>query len=436
MNRFIQVIHKICNIGLKDHYDVFEKTNSILINQIQLMINAYLALFLIKDSMIASQDFLLTFSIFCVMVGFFFIRDRISYNAAVYFQLSACLIAIAIEQFTHANLLRVETLYLTTFLLSNILISSVRIRLFYGVFIFAVYIGIQGYITKFNLSAINDVSDLDNLMIVLFAFYMVMIVTYRYFSLIKELISRQMKLLESLQQKNGELERFAYVTSHDLKQPLRNISSFSGLLKRFINDPKKAEKNLEYLHQIETSSKRMSTLVEQILGFSKVDKAQCEKEIVDFNFLVEEFKNSHAVLLKNKKVTIDSAELPRVYGNKLNLSLLVQNLIENGIKYNQSQLPYIKIEAHTEGDKHQLTFSDNGIGIPEESHDTIFKPFERLHTQQNYEGTGLGLSICKKIVDDQMGEISVTTDKEIGGSKFIISLPRLEDVLGSGKNQH
>ncbi len=430
MNYLSQIIHRISNIGLKDDYDVFEKTNSILINQIQLMIVVYLFFFVVRDLFIGGSDFYLTMVIFLTMIGFFFLRKRISYMAAVYFQLITCLIAIAVEQMSHANLLKVETLYLTNFLLSTILLSSVKVRIIFGVFIYLLYISIESYVRHFNITAINTVEPIDNFLMVLFSFYMVMLVTYRYFSLIKDLIQRQLKLLESLQQKNGEIERFAYVTSHDLKQPLRSISSFSGLLKRFINDPTKAEKNLEYLNQIETSAGRMNNLVEKILGFSKIDKADGGIEKVNLNTIVQEFKNSNAILLQRKKVRIESEELPTVYGNKLNLSLLVQNLLENGIKYNQSELPYIRIESKTQKDKHELTFRDNGIGIPIEAQETIFEPFKRLHSK-NYEGTGLGLSICKKIVTDQNGQIKVSTDKEIGGTKFIISLPKLEDVLDS-----
>lgn len=430
MNYLSQLIRKISKIGHRDDYDVFVKTNNILINQIQLMICIYLVVFLLKDGLSTSTDFFLTFSIFSVMAGFFFIREKISYNAAVYFQLSACLIAIASEQILHANLLKVETVYLTTFLMSTILLSSVKARLIFGFFIYLLYISIEAAIRHFNIISINDVTPLDNYMLVLFSFYMVMLVTYRYLSLIKELVNRQLKLLDSLKQKNGEIERFAYVTSHDLKQPLRSISSFSGLLKRYINDPTKTEKNLEFLNQIETSANRMNDLIEKILGFSKVDKADTALEKVNLNALIQDFKKSNALLLKRKNVKIESEELPTIYGNKLNLSLLVQNLLENGIKYNQSELPYIKIESKTINEKHELTFRDNGIGIPEESQDKIFEPFKRLHSKKNYEGTGLGLSICKKIVTDQQGDIKVATDAEIGGTKFIISLPKLEDVLG------
>ena len=116
--------------------------------------------------------------------------------------------------------------------------------------------------------------------------------------------------------------------------------------------------------------------------------------------------------------------MPKITGNKLYLSLLFQNLIENGIKYNQSDNPNVNISFQKQDELVKLVFQDNGIGISDEFSAAIFEPFQRLHSRRNYEGTGLGLSICKKIVETHDGKIWVQPNREnVNGTKFVVQLP-------------
>lgn len=229
--------------------------------------------------------------------------------------------------------------------------------------------------------------------------------------------------VKRLKNKNTELERFAYITSHDLKEPVRNIGSFAGLIKWKIQNKKfNPSTDSELLVEIESAATRMSSMIESILKFSKLDQEELSKEEVDLDDIINQIKESHRQLLNNKNVRLNHGDLPVLFGNRIFLSLLFQNLIENAIRYNESSRPEIKIDSKLKDEKIEITISDNGIGIEEKYKEYIFEPFRRIHNRSKYEGSGLGLSICKKIVESHSGEIEV--ESELGkGSKFHISLP-------------
>lgn len=415
--------NKLSFLGDREYFDVFDRTSNVLINQIQLAICFYLLFFLITDGIDLNPDFFTTLAIFSVMIAFFFVRNKISFFAAASLQLVLCIIAVSFEFYIHNRGLRVEPLYVVVLLLASLILPNTKSKIFFVALTLLSYLLVIFLTENFELVLQSDLSKEDNLMIFVFAVFMVVLITLRYFYLIKKILSKQKDLLDVLKSKNKELERFAYITSHDLKQPLRNIGSFAGLLRRTVNDPSKNEKKLEYLKEIEGSAGRMNTLIEEILSFSKIDKTEIKKEKVDLGQLVQEFKRSHSELLKERNAKIVSENLPTVTGNKLYLSLLFQNLIGNGIKYNDSKEPTINISSKVNPAKVQLSFLDNGIGISEEFSATIFEPFRRLHSRKSYEGTGLGLSICRKIAETHDGKIWVESQNGKGGTKFIVQLP-------------
>lgn len=247
-----------------------------------------------------------------------------------------------------------------------------------------------------------------------------LIITF-YQNNIHSIVQQKNGLLKQLKLKNSELERFAYITSHDLKEPVKNIESFSSILKKDLSKEGASER-LQFANMIYDSSKRMSVLIDSILKFSKLERDDLQLESVDLNHIVQEFKKSHSQLLQDKNVVIQHSNLPKIQGNKVYLSLLFQNLIENAIKYNESKIPSIKIFAHQEAENTHLIINDNGIGINEKYADYIFEPFRRLHNRNKYEGTGLGLAICKKIVDNHSGKIWVESGDN-NGSQFNILFP-------------
>ncbi|MGK0389180.1 MAG: signal transduction histidine kinase/Tfp pilus assembly protein PilF [Maribacter sp.] len=229
---------------------------------------------------------------------------------------------------------------------------------------------------------------------------------------------------DKLRKSNAELERFAYITSHDLKEPLRNISSFVQLLKRSV-DFKAGSPQLEYMDFIMKSTDQMYQLIQDVLKYARLSEQDNPDEEVDLNLIVNDIKDSliSRHLDKSVKININN-QLPIINSQSTNMHLLFKNLIENGIKYNETKQAEINIGCKIETNKYIFSIKDNGIGIDEEYYPRIFEMFKRLHNRSVYEGTGLGLSISKKIVDSFSGEIWV--DSKMGdGSTFYFSIPKV-----------
>ena len=229
---------------------------------------------------------------------------------------------------------------------------------------------------------------------------------------------------KNLAQSNEELERFAHVASHDLKSPLRTIVSFTELIDRKLD---KAGTNSvkEWLGFIEKSGKNMSKLIDDILDYSKLSNQsqnQRNYEVVKVNELIDGISQLILINTDGKLIDIEVSKLPNLKWSRSKLFLLFKNLIENGLKYNESENPTVKIYFSKSKGIHSFYFEDNGIGIKQEDFDKIFIMFHRLHSESAYEGTGLGLATCKKIVEDFKGKITIksTFGK---GTAFIIEIP-------------
>ena len=227
---------------------------------------------------------------------------------------------------------------------------------------------------------------------------------------------------QRLEHSNNELERFAHIASHDLKTPLRNMLNFTGLLRQKFGQAADNSAN-EYLAFIENSGKRMNQLIEDLLEYSQLsNQVTRAKEIIDLNRLVGEITQFAKNTPNAKPVIFDVSELPNLKWYHSKIFLLFKNIIENGIKYNKSKNPIIKVYATNTAGVHSIYIEDNGIGIKQEYFDKIFVMFNRLHTKQEFEGTGLGLATCKKIVTEFDGKISISSEIN-KGTIFKIELP-------------
>jgi signal transduction histidine kinase len=236
----------------------------------------------------------------------------------------------------------------------------------------------------------------------------------------KELMDSNQHLAKS----NEELERFAFIASHDLKTPLRDIVSFTGLLSRRLQNHEDKRVH-EYLDFIKNGGIRLNSIIRDTLEYSRLSsREKLDKvESIDLNEMLDDLENSMSNYLKEKNAKlVKHGTLPQIVTNHSNLFLLLQNLFENGLKYNKSANPTIEIYTKSNADTLSIFVKDNGIGIPDEFKEEIFVMFSRLHSQNEYEGSGLGLSICKKVVEQLKGDISLQS--ELGkGSTFEIQLP-------------
>ncbi len=277
-------------------------------------------------------------------------------------------------------------------------------------------------------------SDQNLFLIVLFGiFIIVVIISYSlliYSRKVKKLSDElEIKVEErtnELAQSNIHLERFAYIASHDLKTPLRTISSFLSLIKRRIKPYNNPELE-DLLSFASNGAKQMNNLIEDVLEFSKINTMEMRQEEVDLDKTLQSVLYNIGGFLEEKGGTVKHGELPVIKGNPGYLHQLFQNLIVNGIKYNENTQPKVYIDCQRKESAYQFIIKDNGIGIEEEYRELIFEMFKRLHTSDKYEGTGIGLALCKKIVEQHGGRIWVESSGE-NGSCFCFTLNHIAET--------
>jgi len=226
----------------------------------------------------------------------------------------------------------------------------------------------------------------------------------------------------SLENKNEELQRFAYIASHDLKEPLRNIGSFATLLKRRFKGQLGKDAD-EYIDFITTNVSRMYDLLHEVLMYSKLENEEITSEWVSLNEVVQTVKETLGGKIMEQNVDVQIAPLPEVKGHRSHLLQLFQNLMSNSIKYSKNEKPLVEVglEYNINGYERVFYVKDNGIGIDMEFKERVFEIFKRLHGKDEYEGTGVGLAICKKIVMQNHGDIWV--ESEVGeGATFYFTL--------------
>lgn len=254
---------------------------------------------------------------------------------------------------------------------------------------------------------------------------------------ISELNKELLRNIDHLEKANKELDRFAFMASHDLQEPLRKIITFSDRLQAKYHEVLDANGLLE-LSRIQKSAKRMKELIQDILMFSKLSAQKDAFVKTDIGTLIEEVLEdiNHTVI--EKQANIELEKFPLLYVNPGLIKPLFFNLISNALKYaKQDTPPHIRIysddinkpdSSYPSAVKYcRIYISDNGIGFDQQYADQIFEMFKRLHSPTEYEGTGIGLALCKQIVEKHKGYINVLS-KVDEGSTFIVSLPFSQQV--------
>jgi PAS domain S-box-containing protein len=238
--------------------------------------------------------------------------------------------------------------------------------------------------------------------------------------------------LMELESQNRELERFAYVASHDLQEPLRKIRAFIDIIGNNLQDHELINR---FFGKINFSAARMSELIKSVLNYSRLGKSEDEKVVVDLNKELKSVLEDFELNIRQKNAKIRADELPSISGYPLQIGQVFSNLVGNALKFT-NQRPQIKITgkwvqadeikelpaAGRAGKYLKISFEDNGIGFEQKYEDQIFQLFQRLHKKHEFDGTGIGLALCKRIMDNHGGFITVQSD--LGkGAKFHLYFP-------------
>ena len=220
---------------------------------------------------------------------------------------------------------------------------------------------------------------------------------------------------------NQDLEHFAYIASHDLRQPIRKIRMCTEYLAEDYAHcfDRQAE---EYMSYITKSTDRMYLLIDDLLAYSRVGKQEKDYVLIDLTVAINEVLEDLSITIAEKQAQIEYQDLPNIKANPREIRQLFSNLIGNSLKFTSDRHPIITITATKQSEHWLFAVKDNGIGIEPQFSDKIFQMFQRLHQNSEYEGTGIGLAICHKVVTSHGGAIWV--ESQLGkGATFYFTLP-------------
>ncbi|WP_461151264.1 sensor histidine kinase [Spirosoma pulveris] len=239
--------------------------------------------------------------------------------------------------------------------------------------------------------------------------------------------------IRQLEASNEELERFAFVASHDLQEPLRKIQSFSNLITERYANLFDADSML-FMSKIANSAERMSKLIKDLLNFSRISSHQEEFKVVSLHEVVQRILDDQELRIKGMDVKLEIGDLPIIEGIASQMDHLFNNLVSNALKFVRPGVrPLLRIQARVVDSEtypdliadrryFEISIEDNGIGFDEKYVDHIFKVFQRLHGKSAFEGTGIGLAICKRVVMYHHGYITARSQPNEGAT-FVVVLP-------------
>ncbi|MDP4174829.1 MAG: ATP-binding protein [Bacteroidota bacterium] len=228
--------------------------------------------------------------------------------------------------------------------------------------------------------------------------------------------------LTKLENSNKELEQFAYIASHDLREPLRMVTSYAQLIARRYREKLDDEAEV-FIKYLVDGTNRMQMLIDGLLLYSRTTSKKNTLKQTDLNVVLQEVLDDLKISIEEKHAEIKQGTLPNILADPIQIRQLFQNLISNAIKYNKSQTPIVEISSQESLTDWCFSVKDNGIGIEQDQFDRIFKIFQRLHRQEEFPGTGIGLAVCKKIIERHEGRIWIESYPG-KGSVFYFTIPK------------
>jgi signal transduction histidine kinase/serine/threonine protein kinase len=232
-----------------------------------------------------------------------------------------------------------------------------------------------------------------------------------------------------LARSNADLEQFAYAASHDLQEPLRMVAQFTELLQNRYQGRLDADAD-DFIGFAVDGAKRMQILINDLLTYSRVNQRGKPPVATDCGDVWQRAVANLEAAIRESEAVVTWSNLPVVWGDRVQLVMLFQNLIHNAIKFRSTEPPHIHVECERQGQEWLFTVADNGIGIDPKYAERIFVLFQRLHGRDKYPGTGIGLALCKRIVERHGGRIWVEP-RPAGGSLFCFTLPGVAEAAGS-----
>ena len=235
-------------------------------------------------------------------------------------------------------------------------------------------------------------------------------------------IHEQKESEQALRRANDDLQQFAYSASHDLQEPIRNVTIYSEIIGRRYRDLLDDD-GRQFLGFLMEGGRRMAMLIHDLLDYTRAGAADVAVSLQDASAVLQQTLSGLAEAIRESNATVTSDPLPKVYIGEVHLQQVLQNLISNAIKYRTDQPPRIHVSALNLGGAWRFSVQDNGIGIDPQYKEKIFGVFKRLHRDQKYSGTGVGLAICQRVVERYGGRIWVESAAGRGAT-FHFTIPR------------
>lgn len=423
LNKFLQFINKIINIG------VSEETDSTLRNRIQIA-NAYViigvSLIVLNMAKNAIDGDLFGIKIGLIWLSISVFISIFSYKKKHYLSFIYIIVVFTLmTNAVHILLGRsafISSLYIVSMLMSIFFFDKKIERWGYVFFVMLNYVATHTYLTFYD-SVMKEPLGVDIHIYFVFSSIAILGITSKVLNQNKQQLEETQRLLQQVENKQQELERFAYITSHDLKEPLRSISGFSELLQRRLKKDKD-ETTIEYLNFIKSNVEQLSELMDAMLNYIEISNAKSiQKTEVDLNKVMAKIKVNLNDVFDEETYEIYYSEFPKIKGVEKQMTILFQHLIENGIKFNKNSLAIIQLDWRGENEDYIFSIRDNGIGIDKAYYEKIFLPFKKLHNKSDYSGSGIGLPICKRIIEEHQGQIWLHSEV-MQGTTFYFSVPK------------